>query len=285
MGIRFECPNGHKLHVKTFLAGKRGICPDCGAKFVIPPSDNGHSDPEPLKSAVAAPGTRTQHGHDAASPEASAVISTVGDREQVAPQPKRIEPLPPPADVGPPILQPRLSPWFVRPPTGGQFGPATDEVFKRWIAEGRVTEDALVWREGWAEWKPAREAGDALPVPLPFVVSSAPIAAPAGPDEAPSAEPIRAEVVAQELEHEQPGQESSASQAVHRSLTRRIRRKQQRRNFAILLLFMTIILAMLLAWVLWRASSVSSATPNSTLPVQLVQSLDGRYVAHFGHLT
>jgi hypothetical protein len=36
MGIRFSCPNGHSLHVKEFLAGKRGICPSCGAKFVIP---------------------------------------------------------------------------------------------------------------------------------------------------------------------------------------------------------------------------------------------------------
>lgn len=36
MGIRFTCPNGHKLHVKAFLAGKRGVCPQCGAKILIP---------------------------------------------------------------------------------------------------------------------------------------------------------------------------------------------------------------------------------------------------------
>lgn len=36
MGIRFNCPNGHKLNVKEHLAGKRGVCPQCGAKFVIP---------------------------------------------------------------------------------------------------------------------------------------------------------------------------------------------------------------------------------------------------------
>src|SRR5436305_1418215 len=36
MGIRFSCPNGHKLNVKTFLAGRRGVCPQCGARFVIP---------------------------------------------------------------------------------------------------------------------------------------------------------------------------------------------------------------------------------------------------------
>ena len=38
MGIRFNCPNGHKLNVKEFLAGKRGVCPQCGAKFIIPSS-------------------------------------------------------------------------------------------------------------------------------------------------------------------------------------------------------------------------------------------------------
>jgi hypothetical protein len=36
MGIRFTCPNGHQLHVKTFLAGKRGVCPKCGASVLVP---------------------------------------------------------------------------------------------------------------------------------------------------------------------------------------------------------------------------------------------------------
>jgi hypothetical protein len=36
MGIRFSCPSGHKLNVKSFLAGKRAICPQCGAKVIVP---------------------------------------------------------------------------------------------------------------------------------------------------------------------------------------------------------------------------------------------------------
>jgi hypothetical protein len=39
MGIRFLCPNGHRLNVKEDLAGRRGICPNCGAKFLIPSAD------------------------------------------------------------------------------------------------------------------------------------------------------------------------------------------------------------------------------------------------------
>jgi hypothetical protein len=36
MGIKFRCPNGHKMHVKSFLAGKKGICPKCGVRIEIP---------------------------------------------------------------------------------------------------------------------------------------------------------------------------------------------------------------------------------------------------------
>ena len=41
MGVRFECPQGHKLHVKAHLAGQRGICPQCGVRFVVPSFSGG----------------------------------------------------------------------------------------------------------------------------------------------------------------------------------------------------------------------------------------------------
>ncbi len=50
MGIKFFCPNGHKVNVKSFLAGKKGLCPKCGVRVDIPlqsvaqaagPSNNG----------------------------------------------------------------------------------------------------------------------------------------------------------------------------------------------------------------------------------------------------
>ena len=65
MGIRFSCPAGHKLHVKEHLAGKRGICPACGAKVVIPTLE------ESLKPASAASGAglpARADGEPAASP-------------------------------------------------------------------------------------------------------------------------------------------------------------------------------------------------------------------------
>ena len=40
MGIKFRCPNGHKLHVKSFLAGKKGVCPKCGIRVDVPLATN-----------------------------------------------------------------------------------------------------------------------------------------------------------------------------------------------------------------------------------------------------
>ena len=36
MGIIAVCPNGHRLKLKNELAGKKGICPTCAARFRIP---------------------------------------------------------------------------------------------------------------------------------------------------------------------------------------------------------------------------------------------------------
>jgi hypothetical protein len=77
--------------------------------------------------------------------------------------------------------------WYVRPPTGGQYGPAAANVMRAWLAEGRVGATSLVWRAGWPEWRSAADvfpqltqglvAGQpALPIGIPI---SAPAAAPA----------------------------------------------------------------------------------------------------------
>ena len=49
MGIKFYCPNGHKMHVKGFLAGKKGLCPKCGVRVEIP------------TQSVASPPTQLDH--------------------------------------------------------------------------------------------------------------------------------------------------------------------------------------------------------------------------------
>ncbi|MCG8449461.1 MAG: DUF4339 domain-containing protein [Pirellulales bacterium] len=138
MGIRFTCPNGHKIHVKAFLAGKRGICPECDAKFIIPggsnesavPVANGGADAVELpQAASSAP----------ALPETSSTL------------------LPPPSPGA--SAEPALpDAWYVRAASGGQYGPATTEIMRGWVAEGRVTADSWVWRPGWPEWRTGNEA-------------------------------------------------------------------------------------------------------------------------------
>ena len=45
--------------------------------------------------------------------------------------------------------------WYVRPTSGGQFGPATAAIMRTWLAEGRIAAETLVWREGWRDWREA----------------------------------------------------------------------------------------------------------------------------------
>ena len=108
MGIKFYCSNGHKIHVKVFLAGKRGICPKCGEKVEIPSESQG-SEPTADSNVLASNPARD-------APDAT---------------------------------------WYVRPITGGQYGPAPPALMRSWIDEGRVRTDSFVWRDGWLEWQKA----------------------------------------------------------------------------------------------------------------------------------
>ena len=53
MGIRFYCPNGHKLNVKSFQAGRRGICPHCDVRFRIPQESQIPANSPKLRTGVA----------------------------------------------------------------------------------------------------------------------------------------------------------------------------------------------------------------------------------------
>lgn len=143
MGIRFQCPDcGAKLNVKSELAGKRGVCPKCHAKIQIPAES---VDAGPADAPTSAP----------IAPEPLPQIRT-----QPAPTPVSTAPAPTPAPTAPvqPTAAAAASRWFVRPPSGGQFGPAAEAVLRQWIGEGRITPDTLVWREGDPEWLKASAA-------------------------------------------------------------------------------------------------------------------------------
>ncbi len=135
MGIRFYCPQGHKLNVKDFQAGRKGICPFCGVKLQIP-----------LQSTR--PSSR-KHETDDDAPDAARTIQEQEETANVAaaaPEPEQTAAIDPLVASGNAV-------WYVRPAGGGQFGPATAEIMRAWLAEGRLAADTYVWREGWRDWQ------------------------------------------------------------------------------------------------------------------------------------
>src|SRR5262249_25988977 len=140
MGIKFHCPKGHKLNVKAFLAGKKGVCPKCGAKMRIPTV----SEPALADSEVEEEEADASQ-HPATSNGSGGVAAPLVPAEMFADQGA--------AAAAAPFAEAPAAIWYVRPPSGGQYGPARGEIMRRWIAEGRVSSDSLVWREGWTDWQ------------------------------------------------------------------------------------------------------------------------------------
>ena len=173
MGIRFACHVcQRRLNIKRELAGRRGICPVCAARIRIPLEDCETSTPideRPL--AVASPTNRVgSSGH----PRSDQPVEVPGDDASLATHhstpavdsaaDEKSNPADPSsqADRETPdgLSDEAEATWYVRPPSGGQYGPATTELLRQWIGEGRVAATALLWREGWPQW---RDASDALP--------------------------------------------------------------------------------------------------------------------------
>jgi hypothetical protein len=85
MGIRFLCANcGHKLNVKSFLAGKRGVCPQCGGGLDIPYESQISKQASAAEAVVAVPGGNAL---PISQPSSSGRESFVPDR---ADRPERI---------------------------------------------------------------------------------------------------------------------------------------------------------------------------------------------------
>jgi DNA-directed RNA polymerase subunit RPC12/RpoP len=149
MGVRFACHAcGKKLNIKEELAGKRGRCPACGLRFRIPPHDQEFSLPLEEGEGELAGASGAAAG-DIDNP----LLSNLDEEQQPTVKASGAE-----ADFDP--FTENDFRWYVRPPGGGRYGPADGATIRQWIAEGRVTANTLLWREGWAEW---RELGEFLP--------------------------------------------------------------------------------------------------------------------------
>lgn len=186
MGICFICANCERpLNVDHQLGGRRGKCPNCNSMLEVPTASEISEDEfrqvltewrsQGPKQATATPlesaqrqleSTSSSDAEDLVQPERSPnppEFSTAGEiiespvvlteSEKVSSGPfARL--LPNDCEV---LNQEQSGLWYVRPATGGQFGPADSELLKLWISEGRVTHDSYVWVEGWSDWRLASE--------------------------------------------------------------------------------------------------------------------------------
>jgi hypothetical protein len=235
MGVRFQCPQGHKLHVKAELAGKRGICPECGAKFVVPSFNGGRVAED---ASAAPPG----NGDSAASPPQASASSEPGESVLLQTQSPPIAVPPAPSGAQAPTSEPIA--WYVRPAAGGQFGPATTEVFKQWIEDGRVAVDSWVWRTGWADWKAGGEALAQIP-DRPSPEPGVPIAAAEMPTVMNPAPVVTTEALVGAAAHIEP-----ASADVRRAEIKR--RKDRVRTLSTVLALVALAMLMALVFVLAR---------------------------------
>lgn len=189
MGIVCHCPNGHRVKVKDYQAGKRGLCPTCGAKFSIPaasaaepPQSLGPADipgePSlplarfvPLDPTVVATLPRAlPFGATRAAAEAAA--ATAAPQESLEPfaetMPLGADPLSAEqtavwsGEPASPALhatiaeRPDLS-WRIAYPGGEASEPVDAATMQEWLAGGQAEGAELVWRADWPEWLPVRE--------------------------------------------------------------------------------------------------------------------------------
>lgn len=113
----------------------------------------------------------------------------------VQPMGPAMTPLMAPAALLDPIDESPQAIWYVRPPSGGQYGPARGDIMRKWMGEGRVSPDSLVWREGWNDWRTAAEVfpslGAMVTPPMPVPVTPASYVASGTPAYSASSGPIR----------------------------------------------------------------------------------------------
>lgn len=81
-----------------------------------------------------------------------------------------------------PIAQPNeneknndASVWYLQTTDGQRYGPSTESVMRDWVKDQRIAPNMLIWCNGWADWKAAKDVFPELssaaqtlnPVPAP----------------------------------------------------------------------------------------------------------------------
>ncbi|MDR0704765.1 MAG: DUF4339 domain-containing protein [Planctomycetaceae bacterium] len=158
MGIRFFCPNGHKLNVKEYLAGKAGFCPECGARLIIPLQSTRKSNKELNELQERQENVPNVDSISSATPAQPQPPETNSTTTETAP-------IANPNEIINPILQDQTVVWYVQVLGGEQYGPVNGQTIHAWIQERRMKPSMLVWREGWTNWLEAKNVFTELDAP------------------------------------------------------------------------------------------------------------------------
>lgn len=222
MGIEAFCPNGHRVKVKDALAGKKGLCPTCGTAFRIPEPQAPGGLPEARPISVAPSVVATL-------PRATPLAA--GGRAGPAPVDHGAAAAPSVTSI-PPSPQPEPG-WYVALPGQTPSGPVPAARVAEEVAAGRHPAVAVVWREGWPDWKPI---GDFFPVPAVAAARSAPaVHIPIG------AEPeVAAEII---VEAEMDASAEDASGLPRMQTRRVIRKRSSGPGVAVSLLLLVVVAA------------------------------------------
>lgn len=155
MGIKFHCPNGHKMNVKSFLAGKKGVCPKCGVGVEVPMESEGEAKPALAAIDAEQAAVATEADADEAEVPSIAVGVAAEIESAMAAGVNGKSGKKSAAKLPPVIAQNPLAIWYTCTQSGDRFGPVSGEQLNEWLTEGRVTSTSLVWREGWPQWQKA----------------------------------------------------------------------------------------------------------------------------------
>ena len=175
MGIRFACHQcGKRLNIKRDLAGKRGVCPDCQARFRIPATDTDVAEPLSVNAVTHSSRQANSNGHAGSSVDLTSAQASGDAGQATAPTPELSTetasgladaPQTVPATSSVATMdslalmdEDSTATWYVRPPAGGQYGPADSATLRQWMDQGRIASNSLLWRDGWAQWRMALEA-------------------------------------------------------------------------------------------------------------------------------
>lgn len=155
VGIVAFCPQGHRVKVKDHLAGRKGVCPTCGARFRIPHESIAEpAAPLPLASVVTLDAATIATLPRVLVAEPAPDATPGGKRRPAESAASPARPRHPLLDEWPDLV------WSIAVPGGVAAAPMSTADLRAWLDSGKAVGTELVWRADWEGWRPL---GDAFP--------------------------------------------------------------------------------------------------------------------------